>query len=127
MAHYLEHMLFKGSAKLGTKDFGKEKIHLDKIRALYEDHFKAKSDTERKAIYARIDAENKKAGKYAIPNELDKAYKQLGIRGVNTFTSNEQTVYISNLPKNRLDAWATLEADRFKNPIFRLFLPSTYP
>ena len=123
MAHYLEHMLFKGSPKLGTKDFAKEKVPLDKIRALYEKLFDAKSKKERKAIYAQIDAENKKAGEYAIPNELDKAYKQLGIRGVNAFTSNEQTVYVTNLPKNRLEAWAKLEGDRFKNPVFRLFLP----
>lgn len=123
MAHYLEHMLFKGSTKLGTKDFAKEKIHLDMIRALYEKLFEAESETERKAIYAEIDAENKKAGQYAIPNELDKAYKQLGIRGVNAFTSNERTVYVADLPKNRLEAWAKLEEDRFKNPIFRLFLP----
>ncbi|PCI39440.1 MAG: hypothetical protein COB53_03195 [Elusimicrobia bacterium] len=123
MAHYLEHMLFKGTTRLGTTNFEKEKIPLDKIRALYEDLFKAKSKKARAAIYAKIDAENKKAGVFAIPNEIDKAYKQLGIRGVNAFTSMERTVYTCNIPKNRVEAWAKLEGDRFLNPIFRLFLP----
>ncbi len=123
MAHYLEHMLFKGSGKLGTRDFAKEKIHLDEIRALYETLFKAKGKKERAEIYKKIDEANKRAGEYAIPNELDKVYKQLGVRGVNAHTSNEETVYKTNIPKNRLEAWAKLEGDRFSNPIFRLFLP----
>jgi predicted Zn-dependent peptidase len=123
MAHYLEHVLFKGTSKLGTKNFEKEQVHLDEIRRLYEEHFEAKTDAERKAIYAKIDEANKKAGEYAIPNELDKAYKQLGISGVNAYTSTEQTVYVTDIPKNRLEAWAKVEGERFLNPVFRLFLP----
>ncbi|OIO09010.1 MAG: hypothetical protein AUJ52_07230, partial [Elusimicrobia bacterium CG1_02_63_36] len=123
MAHYLEHVLFKGTRKLGTKDFALEKAHLDAIRDLYEKRFRTADSKEREAIYAEIDAENLKAGEFAIPNELDKAYKQLGVRGVNAHTWYEETVYKSDIPKNRLEAWAKLEGDRYMHPVFRLFLP----
>ncbi|MBI5245041.1 MAG: insulinase family protein [Elusimicrobia bacterium] len=121
MAHYLEHMFFKGSARLGTLDYAEEKPHLDAIYNLYEDHFVSTDTAKRKEIYAAIDRENIEAGKYSIPNELDKTYKTLGFRNINAFTSNEQTVYVTDMPKNRFEAWAKLEADRFAQPIFRLF------
>ncbi|MFA6030942.1 MAG: insulinase family protein [Elusimicrobiota bacterium] len=121
MAHYLEHMFFKGSSKLGTLDFGREKEHLDAISRLYEEHFVTTDTAKRKDIYARIDRENAEAAKAEVPNELDKVYKALGFRGINAFTSNEMTVYVSDLPKNRLETWAKLESDRFAHPVFRLF------
>ena len=121
MAHYLEHMFFKGSRRLGTLDYAREAKHLDAIYKLYEDLFVATDTAKRKEIYGRIDQENILASTYAVPNELDKTYKSLGFRGINAFTSNEMTVYIADLPKNRLDAWAKLESDRFKAPVFRLF------
>lgn len=121
MAHYLEHMLFKGSRRLGTLDYAAEKPHLDEAQRLYEELFKTKDPAKRKEIYKRIDEANQKASAYAVPNEMDKAYKSLGVRGVNAFTANERTVYVCDLPKNRLRAWARLEADRFNEPVFRLF------
>ena len=121
MAHYLEHMFFKGSSRLGTLDFGKEKTHLDAISRLYEENFVATDTAKSKDIYGRIDQENAAAAAFAIPNELDKTYKQLGFRGINAFTSNEMTVYVTDMPKNRFAAWAKLESDRFQSPVFRLF------
>ena len=121
LAHYLEHMLFKGSQRLGTTDYGKEKPHLDRIQSLYEELFKATDESERKKLYAAIDEENRKAAQYAVPNEFDKLYKALGVRGVNAYTSGERTVYTCALPKNQLEAWARVEADRFQNRVFRLF------
>lgn len=121
MAHYLEHMLFKGSRRLGTLDAEKEKVQLDRISETYEKLFAETDPEKRKALYAEIDAVNQEAAKYAIPNEIDKVYKTLGITGVNAFTSNERTVYVCDMPKNRLEAWAKLEADRFAAPVFRLF------
>ncbi|MFA5139286.1 MAG: insulinase family protein [Elusimicrobiota bacterium] len=121
MAHYLEHMFFKGSRKLGTLDYPQESKHLDAIYKLYEELFVTTDTAKRKEIYGRIDRENIAASKYAVPNELDKTYKSLGFKGINAFTSNEMTVYLADLPKNRLDAWAKLESDRFKSPVFRLF------
>ncbi|OGR58105.1 MAG: hypothetical protein A2X36_12790 [Elusimicrobia bacterium GWA2_69_24] len=121
MAHYLEHMLFKGSRRLGTTDYGKEAASLDRILQLYEELFRTADPEQRREVYSRIDRANQEAGAYAVPNEMDKLYKALGIRGVNAFTSNEQTVYICDMPKNRLEAWARLEGDRFQHPVFRLF------
>ncbi|MCX5789239.1 MAG: insulinase family protein [Elusimicrobia bacterium] len=121
MAHYLEHMFFKGSTHLGTLNYDKEKPRLETIQSLYEQHFTTTDTVKRQEIYGLIDKENIEAGRYAVPNELDKAYKTLGFRGVNAFTSNEMTVYVNDLPKNRVEAWAKLESDRFNEPVFRLF------
>lgn len=121
MAHYLEHMLFKGTPVLGTMDYQKEKPHLDKIKTLYEKLFITTATDERNKIYKEIDAENISASKYAAPNEIAKAYKQMGFRGLNAFTSVEQTVYICNFPSNRAEAWAKVESERFARPVFRLF------
>ncbi|MBI5201785.1 MAG: insulinase family protein [Elusimicrobia bacterium] len=121
LAHYLEHMLFKGSAGLGTLDYAKEKKHLDRISALYDKHFIAKSTAARAAIYAEIDKENVAAAAFAIPNEFDRLYNSLGVGEVNAHTTDERTVYVSEIPANRAEAWATVEADRFARPVFRLF------
>lgn len=121
MAHYLEHMLFKGSARLGTLDYAAEKDHLERISSLYEDLFTATDTARRREVYGRIDEVNRMASRYAVPNEIDKAYKSMGLRGVNAFTSNERTVYVCDMPKNRMEAWAKLESDRFSKPVFRLF------
>jgi predicted Zn-dependent peptidase len=122
MAHYLEHMLFKGTRALGTLDDDKEAPHLARILALYEKRFSAVDPAERERIYKEIDAENIAASQYAVPNELSKVYAQLGIQGVNAYTSDEQTVYVGNFPSNRAEAWATVEVERFARPVFRLFL-----
>ena len=121
LAHYLEHMLFKGSSSLGTLDFAKEKVHLDKITELYEQHFRETDPTKRQAIYAEINRENQSAAQYEIPNELDKVYNAMGEVGLNAHTWNEETVYEVNLPSNHLAQWAAVESDRFQNPVFRLF------
>lgn len=121
IAHYLEHMLFKGSQKIGTLDYEKEKVHLDRIEALYEQHFGETDPEKRAAIYAQINAENQLAAAYAIPNELDRLYTAMGERGVNAHTWVEETVYKVELPANRLAQWAKTEAERFHDPVFRLF------
>ncbi len=121
LAHYLEHMLFKGSEKLGTLDYAAEKPHLERIVALYQKRFHSTDPAERARLYKEIDAESIAASRYEIPNEIDKVYHALGFRGLNAFTSDEQTVYVVDMPANRLDVWARLESDRFAHPIFRLF------
>ena len=121
LAHYLEHMLFKGTQSMGTLDYAKEKPFLDKIDALYDEHFKAKDPAERERLYKEIDAQNLQATKFEIPNEIAKIYRQLGFRGLNAFTSDEETVYVVDLPSNRAAAWAKLESERFARPVFRLF------
>ncbi|MEK7388531.1 MAG: insulinase family protein [Elusimicrobiota bacterium] len=121
MAHYLEHMLFKGTSRLGTLDYEKERPHLDRIRALYEDLHKTQNPALREKIYKDIDIANISASSFAVPSELDRFYRTIGAQGLNAYTSHEQTVYMVNIPSNRLEAWAALEAERFKNPVFRLF------
>jgi len=121
MAHYLEHMLFKGTGRLGTLDYEKERPHLERIRSLYEDLFKTSGEAGRAKIYKAIDAENIAASALSIPNEFDRFYRSIGAEGLNAFTSDEMTMYVVSIPSNRLEAWAKLESERFKNPVFRLF------
>lgn len=121
LAHYLEHMLFKGTDKFGTKDWQKEKELLDKIDALYEQYNTTNEEATRKSIYRQIDSVSLIASKYAIANEYDKMVGAIGATGTNAFTSLEQTVYVNNIPSNQIDNWLNIEAERFRNPILRLF------
>lgn len=121
IAHYLEHMLFKGTQNFGTLDYEQEKPYLDKITDLYEQHFHETDPEKRKEIYAAINEAAQLATQYGIPNELDKLYKAMGGRGVNAHTWVEETVYKVDLPANRLKQWAVIESDRFIDPVFRLF------
>ncbi len=123
LAHYLEHMLFKGTSKMGTLDFAKEKPHLDKIASLYDKLRETKDAGLRKDILAKIDAATLASSEFSVPNEFDNLYASLGIDGVNAFTSDEQTVYIATVPTNRFETWAQVEGERFSDPQFRLFYP----
>jgi predicted Zn-dependent peptidase len=121
LAHYLEHMLFKGTDRFGSKDWPKEKEQLDKIDALYERYNKTTNEDERKAIYHQIDSVSGVASKYSIANEYDKMLATIGATGTNAFTSLEQTVYVNDIPQNQATNWLSIEAERFRNPILRLF------
>ncbi len=121
LAHYLEHMLFKGTSKLGTLDYQQEKPHLDKIATLYADLRKPGVDRDR--VLKEIDSETQKSAAYAVPNELDQLYSRMGITGLNAFTNNDATVYVSEIPKNRIAQWARVEATRYSDAVFRLFWP----
>jgi len=121
LAHYLEHLLFKGTTSFGTSDYTKEKPLLDSIVALYE-LYRSKTDpAEREAIYARIDATSHEAAKYAIANEYDKLMATIGASGTNAHTSEDETVYKEDIPSNQIENWAKIQADRFANPVFRGF------
>ncbi len=122
LAHYLEHMLFKGTAQLGTLDHAKEKPHLDRIAALYRELRQPGADAA--AILKQIDDETQRSAAYAIPNELDQLYARMGIGGLNAYTAPDATVYIAEVPKNRALQWARVEAARFLDPVFRLFWPA---
>ncbi|MEM6296044.1 MAG: pitrilysin family protein, partial [Myxococcota bacterium] len=123
LAHYLEHMLFKGTDEFGTLDMAAEQPHIDAVADLYDQLRETQEPAARAAILAEIDAQTQAQAKYAIPNEIDRMYASLGVEGVNAFTSDEQTVYIGDLPSNRLAQWAAIEAERYTDPVFRLFLP----
>lgn len=121
LAHYLEHMLFKGSHQLGTTDWQREKKELDKIEALYEVYRKTTDDRHRAEIYHRIDSISYVASTIAIANEYDKSMTAIGSEGTNAFTSNDYTMYVENIPANQLETWAKVEGDRFPNLVLRLF------
>lgn len=121
LAHYLEHLLFKGNQQLGTLDYAAEKPYLDQITALYEQHFNETDPEARAEIYAQINQVAQQASAYAIPNEIDKLYNGMGGAGLNAHTSHEETVYKIGLPSNRLQQWAKIESNRFIDPVFRLF------
>ncbi len=121
LAHYLEHMVFKGTDKYGSLDWAKEKPELDKIDALYEEYNKTTDPAKRAAIYHRIDSVSGVASKYAIANEYDKMMSSMGAQGTNAFTSFEQTVYTDDVPANAIDKYLAVQGERFRNPILRIF------
>ena len=121
LAHYLEHMLFKGTDKFGTKNYEAEKPLLDKIEELFETYRKITDEKERKKIYHQIDSISFIAAKYAIANEYDKMTAAIGAQGTNAFTTNDETIYINEIPSNQINTWLDIEAERFRNPVFRLF------
>lgn len=121
LAHYLEHMLFKGTDKYGSLDWSKEKPLLDQIDALYEQYNSTKDESKRTAIYHKIDSTSHLAAKFAIANEFDKMCQAIGAEGTNAFTSNDMTVYVNDVPSNMMEKWLSLEAERYRNPILRLF------
>ena len=121
LAHYLEHLMFKGSESFGTSDYAAEKPLLDSIKALFEIYRTKTDPEERKAIYHQIDSISYEASKIAIPNEYDKLMAIIGAENTNAFTSNDMTVYQEDIPSNEIDNWAKIEADRFIHPVIRGF------
>lgn len=121
LAHYLEHMLFKGTSKLGTINWEEESKLLDAISDAYETLRAESDEAKRKAIYAKIDSLSSEAAKHAVPNEYDKLSTGIGSQGTNAYTSNERTVYISDIPATELEKWMKIEAERFSELTLRLF------
>ncbi|MFN3405548.1 MAG: M16 family metallopeptidase [Cytophagaceae bacterium] len=121
LAHYLEHILFKGTSKIGTSNWEKEKPQLDKIEQLYEVYRKTKNPLERQKLYTQIDSISLLAATYAIANEYDKLLSNLGATGTNAYTFVEQTVYVNDIPSNSIEKWAEIEAERFGEVVPRLF------
>lgn len=121
LAHYLEHMVFKGTSKLGAQDFATEKAELAKIEALYEQYRATRDAVQRKKLYHQIDSVSGVAAKYAVANEYDKLMGAIGAKGSNAYTSVEQTVYQEDIPSNRVEQWASVQAERFGELVPRLF------
>ena len=121
LAHYLEHIMFKGTENFGTSDYAAEKPLLDQIQALY-DVYRTKTDSfEREFIYHQIDSISYEASKIAIANEYDKLMSIIGSQGSNAYTSNDVTCYVENIPSNQVENWAKVQSDRFKNMVVRGF------
>lgn len=121
LAHYFEHLMFKGTEKFGTQNYAIEKPLLDQIEQQFEIYRKTTDEAQRKAIYHVIDSLSYEASKYAIPNEYDKLMAAIGSTGSNAYTWYDQTVYQEDIPSNQIDNWAKIQADRFENNVIRGF------
>ncbi len=121
LAHYFEHLMFKGTEQFGTRNYEEEKPMLDEIEALFETYRKTEDKEARKALYHRIDSISYEASKISIPNEYDKLMASIGASGTNAYTSNDVTCYVENIPSNQIDIWARIQADRFQNCVLRGF------
>lgn len=121
LAHYLEHLMFKGTENFGTQDYASEKPLLDEITNLYEVYRTKTDEQERKALYHQIDSVSGIAAKFAIPNEYDKLMSIIGASGTNAYTSEDVTCYVEEIPSNQIENWAKIQAERFQHPVFRLF------
>ncbi len=121
LAHYFEHLMFKGTPSFGTSDYAAEKPMLDEIEQLFETYRQTEDEAERAAIYHRIDSISYEASKISIPNEYDKLMAAIGANGTNAYTSQDMTVYVEDIPSNEVENWAKIEADRFRNPVIRGF------
>ena len=121
MAHYLEHLLFKGTEQLGSTDFSKEKPFMDSIIYYYDLLGRTKDDAERKKIQLLINNQSVQQSKFANPTEFDKLIKSIGGTGLNAFTANDMTVYHNEFPGNQMEKWLELYSHRFQKPVFRSF------
>ena len=121
IAHYLEHMLFKGTSDIGTIDHDTEKIYLDSIDVLYDQLANTTAEQERLNIQRAINRISIKAADYAIPNEFDKLIEGIGGTGLNAGTNSDGIFYFNQFPGNQIDKWLEIYSHRFINPVFRLF------
>ena len=121
LAHYFEHLMFKGTESFGTQNYAEEKPLLDQIEALFEVYRTKTDEAERAAIYHQIDSISYEASKLAIHNEYDKLMAAIGASGTNAYTGYDVTCYVEDIPSNQLDNWAKIQADRFKNNVIRGF------
>ena len=121
LAHYFEHLMFKGTDKFGTQNYEAEKPLLDEIERLFELYRATTDEVERKAIYAKIDSVSQEASKYAIANEYDKLMQAIGADGTNAWTSFDETNYVEDIPSNQIENWAKVQSERFANAVIRGF------
>ena len=121
LAHYLEHLMFKGTKQFGTNNPEAEAPLLDEIERRYEEYRVTTDEAQRRQMYHEIDSVSQLAAKYFIPNEYDKLMAAIGAEGTNAFTSNDVTCYTEDIPSNEVENWAKIQADRFQNMVIRGF------
>ena len=121
LAHYLEHLMFKGTQSFGTSNYAAEKPLLDTIEARYEQYRRVTDPELRRVLYHEIDSISQLAAQYNIPNEYDKLMAGIGGQGTNAYTSTDVTCYTEDIPANEVDRWARIQADRFQNMVIRGF------
>ncbi len=126
LAHMFEHMAFKGTARIGTRDPAGEKVAMDAEEAAYQEYQRARllphPDKDRvAALFAEFKQREAAAAKFVVKNELDDILARAGAVGVNADTSVDQTEYFYSLPSNEIELFAYIESERFWHPVFREF------
>ena len=121
IAHYLEHLLFKGTEHIGTTDYAAEKPWLDSISAQYDRLARTTDAQARLSIQQHINALSIQAAQYAIPNEFSNLISLYGGTGLNAYTSFDETVFHNTFSPQYLRQWCELNAERLRDPVFRLF------
>ena len=121
IAHYLEHVLFKGTEKIGTVDYAQEKVWLDSIAARYDELSATKDAARRLQLQHDISRLSQRAADYAIPNEFDRLISKYGGSQLNASTSWDRTEYHNTFAPQFLEQWCELNSERMLNPVFRLF------
>lgn len=121
LAHYFEHMMFKGTSKIATQDWEIEGAYIQEISDLFELRCETEDPVKKAEIYAQIDSVSQLASKYAVANEYDKICSVIGATGTNAWTSYEETVYVNEIPSNEVERWLKTESERFENLVLRLF------
>ncbi len=121
LAHYLEHMMFKGTSEIASLDWEEEKVLLQQISDLYEKNRSTTDPEARKKNLEEIDRLSNEAAQYVATNEYDKMVSSLGAQGTNAYTWVDQTVYVNDIPSSALNKWLALEGERFSELVLRLF------
>lgn len=123
-AHFLEHLAFKGTTQIGTKNYRAEKILLDQLDRLF-DQIQAAKAAGNEQVVGRLQQEfdrvKTQAADYVKQNELAQVVEQSGGEGLNATTSADETRYFYSFPSNKLELWMSLESERFLDPVFREF------
>src|SRR6478672_10021118 len=127
LAHMFEHMAFKGTDKIGTKNYAAEKVALEKVEKAYaayryeRDKRVGRDDAKVKQLEKAWQDAVQEANQYVVPNEFGEIVERNGGEGLNAFTNDDETGYHYSLPENRLELWAYLESERFIHPVMREF------
>ena len=121
IAHYFEHIMFKGNDKIGTIDYVAEKALLDSIATQYDLLALTNDEVERASIQMKINDISIRAAAYAIPNEFTRLITQYGGSGLNAGTSYDDTQYFNTFSPQFIHQWIEIASERFINPVFRLF------
>ncbi len=121
IAHYFEHIMFKGTDELGTVDYVAEKVYLDSISMKYDELSLTTDEQQRKAIQHDINELNIKASQYAIPNEFNRLVTKYGGSGLNAGTSYDFTYYHNTFSPQFIEQWCELNSHRLIHPVYRLF------
>lgn len=121
LAHYLEHVMFKGTQKIGTTDWEKEKPLYEQIVAKYDERAAETDPVKKETLSKEINKLTVEASKYAVTNEFPALTEELGGKGLNAATSLDYTVYFNSFPPTQVYKWLELNSERFINPVFRAF------